>query len=99
MRISDWSSDVCSSDLLSVGVGLGETLRHDERHVRTDLADRIDDEAIGILQLDLEALVVDRCDGFDGLEQLLAHPVALAPALERREIGRASCRASVCQYV
>src|SRR3546814_2924951 len=50
MRISDWSSDVCSSDLVLCGTaGLGEGApesfrlqRHPQRHVRHQLRDRLD---------------------------------------------------------
>src|SRR3546814_13972797 len=37
MRISDWSSDVCSSDLRPLGVednGMGNVLRHDAERLR-----------------------------------------------------------------
>src|SRR3546814_5401328 len=61
VRISDWSSDVCSSDLDGRGGRrpLGRLLRGDDR---------------------------------DGRAGLGAPPV-------RRQIGRASCRERVCQYV
>src|SRR3546814_2838677 len=80
MRISDWSSDVCSSDLDRDRVGTGR-------------------------QRLLGALVVDP------LPDALFHPhpgTAGATAERGRlaarhfavlEIGRASCRERVCQYV
>src|SRR3546814_8479595 len=65
MRISDWSSDVCSSDLHRFGVHpkdvrlegrvddatpLGHLLTEEGKHVAIDLADcRIPDEAVGAL--------------------------------------------------
>src|SRR3546814_3322676 len=56
MRISDWSSDVCSSDLQALQVALG-------RHQRAGRpGDRLDDAAgdgIGAVQID-EALQVFR---------------------------------------
>src|SRR3546814_2490951 len=77
MRISDWSSDVCSSDLLAALVGLclaalaiGATML--TGNLMFDAAGTI---AIGTL------LIV----------------VAVLVAIE--EIGRASGRARVCQYV
>src|SRR3546814_16508858 len=82
MRISDWSSDVCSSDLPRparpsrsaslIGVAapaMRERARHGGDHV-----ERGEDDA------DADRLV--------------------GPALRARDqIGRASCRESVCQYV
>src|SRR3546814_1565564 len=80
MRISDWSSDVCSSDLpLAVG----------QRLVTTD----------GVMR---------RWDGFvtrgDGATAVMSSRatsgrVTPSTAMPIGEIGRASCRESVCQYV
>src|SRR3546814_6377530 len=68
MRISDWSSDVCSSDLPDQRGGMGEV------HAPLDAGDGCGrprgDRAVGIGDLG----------------------VAI-------EIGRASCRERVCQYV
>src|SRR3546814_7844968 len=67
MRISDWSSDVCSSDLART-VGEPELVARDMRH-------RPGGVAIGA-------------------------EVGAAGGVDRREqIGRASCRERVCQYV
>src|SRR3546814_3182340 len=77
MRISDWSSDVCSSDL-----------RLDQRGFFP--RSYLDSGFIGI-------------DGDAIDERHEAHFLAardqLARHLERDEIGRASCRERVCQYV
>src|SRR3546814_4364995 len=74
MRISDWSSDVCSSDLLA-----------------TDF---------------WEIFIVDpmhRPVGTCQLSWILRAPrsVAISDAMKREQtqIGRASCRERVCQYV
>src|SRR3546814_9930783 len=70
MRISDWSSDVCSSDLVSGGataIDCSDTL------LRTDSEGM---ELVGI-----------------GLNNIIA------VAMNDAEIGRASCRERVCQYV
>src|SRR3546814_15174953 len=48
MRISDWSSDVCSSDLLRIGVG--------ERPHHADAVQRAGQEIEEILASDLDAL-------------------------------------------
>src|SRR3546814_8628977 len=80
MRISDWSSDVCSSDLVFEN-----------------------------LELVLEcqpALISSKIWNIDRLSpngeiRIRDRTVPLAGALlsEHNEIGRASCRARVCQYV
>src|SRR3546814_8298071 len=62
MRISDWSSDVCSSDLADAALGREGVARRHEHH----------------------RMGLDQRDGLDaGMVQ----------------IGRASCRERVCQYV
>src|SRR3546814_10500968 len=78
MRISDWSSDVCSSDLIGVtdaeaeGVGVVLVAQCGAKQVGLEVA------------ADLVA----------GIERGVgAQPEA------REQIGRASCRERVCQYV
>src|SRR3546814_5646607 len=80
MRISDWSSDVCSSDL--------PLRRHEEfpsGFKRPDARREHADEGV------LDAIQPER------------RPDDICPTTEpllpEREIGRASCRARVCQYV
>src|SRR3546814_5927407 len=68
MRISDWSSDVCSSDLQRDMV---EPQRRKQRGKRRAL----------------------------GGQQRQRHIVVAAALRGGREIGRASCRERVCQYV
>src|SRR3546814_16259928 len=70
MRISDWSSDVCSSDLL--GKRLGEHIVH--------FAESLAERTRGIADLG------------NGI-------AAILEAAAGREIGRASCRERVSQYV
>src|SRR3546814_2657257 len=89
MRISDWSSDVCS-DLPAVEGGIVEI---------------VGDEA------DVEVQVEQRTDlGVDAEERAGSHRIAVvarrvvlievAPPHEGlHQIGRASCRERVCQYV
>src|SRR3546814_2144519 len=85
MRISDWSSDVCSSDLAPL----------------VDVAGRLMGPA-GALALGLGVVF---SVGGGSLTSLLTAP-RLTFALSRDgslpawfEIGRASCRERVCQYV
>src|SRR3546814_17885908 len=112
MRISDWSSDVCSSDLLGddlldVHAALAEQLAIEE-HARHR-------QHFALFDLVLEQRAVDR-DVFDiRVEnrhqiQRLEHVRAVLAAqreigietigpLQALEIGRASCRARVGQSV
>src|SRR3546814_8895803 len=79
LRISDWSSDVCSSDLL----------------VRVDEAVARDGESGSGVRRCLGEL---RCAQVDAERR---QEIALAdrPMGGAAEIGRASCRERVCQYV
>src|SRR3546814_5159167 len=83
MRISDWSSDVCSSDLLA--------LRYNALVKQESLARFAQSLGLGdFIQLSRS----ERDSGGAG------KPAILADACEAVvEIGRASCRARVCQYV
>src|SRR3546814_9211284 len=87
MRISDWSSDVCSSDLADEDEGA------DRHQQRGDAArDRVDPREVAPLvgqrQEIIVAVVDDRGSGDVG-----------PGGQRRRQIGRASCRERVCQYV
>src|SRR3546814_11659686 len=107
MRISDWSSDVCSSDLLrrddpiEGGVGKRELQRvavdggGQRPGCRPSLAARWHggEEPGDVLQL--SGGVVERNDARAAAERL--EGVATGACSE--EIGRASCRVRVCQSV
>src|SRR3546814_17654883 len=106
MRISDWSSDVCSSDLVPVR----------SPHVRLTLApDGIDILALGVYRRSPQESAESR-SGFDqtaGQYAEAIHPYASAPtsglsgslysrfeaSASSAKLGSASCRARVCQYV
>src|SRR3546814_17949212 len=83
MRISDWSSDVCSSDLLRIGEGVGH--RIDRRP-----GDRVRDQHL----VQFVKRMLGRPGGDERIQgrMVLGSPIAC-------QIGRASCRARVCQYV
>src|SRR3546814_5184927 len=99
MRISDWSSDVCSSDLRMM-VGLMDALG-------VERADFVCNSWGGTIALCLAAHYPDRVRSLviTGSMPVFYGPLAPLPAEGRRgrntrdEIGRASCRERVCQYV
>src|SRR3546814_12304552 len=108
MRISDWSPDVCSSDLLeradagivglqpvvaevAVLLVLHHQLLVDDGGDGGGQAVQHQSRRIGLVGLDDQRRVVDRLD--------LVAPVVGGEADMRQEIGRASCRERVCQYV
>src|SRR3546814_9410745 len=81
MRISDWSSDVCSSDLRTLSAGFN-----------CWYAGPVGDSPVGgpgcrvRLPQKQEAKMSD-------------HALESSPSPGRDQIGRASCRERVCQYV
>src|SRR3546814_2717116 len=80
MRISDWRSDVCSSDLLAA---LAASIKEKGKHMgRKETEKAIADSRAG------------RVTRVGSVGELLAELNADDP-----EIGRASCRERVCQYV
>src|SRR3546814_14515057 len=92
MRISDWSSDVCSSDLERgrIGGGEGDPITAGEAEVARFEADL----ALPVADRDLQGVgtVDETVQGQEpALEQVRIRPPA--------EIGRASCRERVCQSV
>src|SRR3546814_8507345 len=104
MRSSDWSSDVCSSDLLGKdGFGLC---------VEALVADLLAADAAAVEPQRLAgeagqegAVVADRDEGAGEARQPVFEPVdrgkieVVGRFVEQQQIGRASCRERVCQYV
>src|SRR3546814_9754223 len=86
MRISDWSSDVCSSDL---GTEDGEgTLLEQIRAIAPELPIAVTLD----LHCNLTPKMVGNCTALIGYKTY--------PHVDMDvEIGRASCRERVCQYV
>src|SRR3546814_4985152 len=99
MRISDWSSDVCSSDLPEEVALLPAPQR---RLLLGDLAAPPDagDRALDQLETGLRPQLLDVGQALDqvgvGLQDVADLP---AGAEQQGQIGRASCRERVCQYV
>src|SRR3546814_10459444 len=84
MRISDWSSDVCSSDLnwtfgSAVGANDPNNDGANQFSVSIDGSPAVSSEVTLDKNVTIDSLVVDENDSL--------------------EIGRASCRERVCQYV
>src|SRR3546814_14466560 len=107
MRISDWSSDVCSSDLAERA--LEQARRPDRRHQRRVAAEAATVDADAIL---VRVALFDRpfrgvddvvLDAFGpllvaGIPEGLA-VAARAVVIHLEQIGSASCRERVCQTV
>src|SRR3546814_19937823 len=96
MRISDWSSDVCSSDLLQrTLVGAGDDAA--AAAVVEQCVDGYLQHALFVAHDDVRRAQLDQ-----PLETIVAVDDAAQEVVEvrgREEIGRASCRERVCQYV
>src|SRR3546814_5898971 len=91
MRISDWSSDVCSSDLVSVvDIATAGALGGDAQLDRTQRATRRTAERIGG-STRFTLAFGRKEDGIPVVVHTRLHIVL--------EIGRASCRERVCTYV
>src|SRR3546814_2322220 len=88
MRISDWSSDVCSSDLARpFGAELRDRRLQLVAHCVLDAHVDREPQLLAPARAVLEVLVKELLDARD------------AVAVDVGEIGRASCRERVCQYV
>src|SRR3546814_2663860 len=99
MRISDWSSDVCSSDLLRFGLTRFRRLPDPfefvlDRLLASGVLARFLFEALALLfQIGRIIALVDEIAAAIEFEDPI-HDI-----VEEIEIGRASCRERVCQYV
>src|SRR3546814_3115562 len=86
MRISDWSSDVCSSDLALKLANAWESGGTETESRRSGQEVMSQEDATKLVDL-LEAPVVQTPES------------AKQAGLKVKQIGRASCRERVCQYV
>src|SRR3546814_16812840 len=97
MRISDWSSDVCSSDLLVLAA----------RGWYRDAGIRFTPEELALRSLHFDGLsaasarrLIDQGHWISARRgEVLIRENQAAPSLFYLEIGRASCRERVCKYV
>src|SRR3546814_7669769 len=102
MRISDWSSDVCSSDLTSKIALIGNYLPR-----KCGIATFTTDTRNGLIER-FPAVDVD-VYAMEDLGERRDYPPEVAGVIRQNEIsdyfaaaqqiGRASCRERVCQYV
>src|SRR3546814_9058891 len=105
MRISDWSSDVCSSDLV-----LNSEPRRDTLTFQVDLwsaKGRLPYDLLEVAsrQKDIQyssrtRAVTNQALQMQKMRQALQRLMTEVPEAARgHQIGRASCRERVCQYV
>src|SRR3546814_7090616 len=103
MRISDWSSDVCSSDLTALrfmgrahdvkeGLAALKTAQNAFKRVSFDLIYARPEQSEAGWQAELEHALSS------GTSHLSLYQLTIEPGT-RFEIGSASCRERVCQYV
>src|SRR3546814_11890967 len=104
MRISDWSSDVCSSDLVGPasnrggsagGKKSGGSSSAKRAKTQVDEAAKAADE----LKRNLDSILASPDPKAAQMQSLLEKGRDLDSALASPQIGRASCRERVCQYV
>src|SRR3546814_16623230 len=99
MRISDWSSDVCSSDLVLMEADVEVDGDLQERNCTIIFRRRGKKVAVALIHRDLEGLHAE-LEFERSADRHGDRPGPGAPALlSAGETGSASCRASVCQYV
>src|SRR3546814_1943127 len=96
MRISDWSSDVCSSDLFQA-VEVKDPLR--TKQLRVGLTQLGEEGAIQVFRPEVAggSLLLGAVGQLQF--EVVAHRLKTEYGVEARQLGRASCRERVCQYV
>src|SRR3546814_14876109 len=115
MRISDWSSDVCSSDLLLVGEASAERIKKQIGSAAPpedgnglsmeikgrDLMNGVPKELVINQRQIAESLAEPVGAIVEAVKVALEHtaPELAADIVDKGKIGRASCRERVCQYV
>src|SRR3546814_12684883 len=115
MRISDWSSDVCSSDLISSSAEVaqvGTISANGDREIGDFLAramEKVGNE--GVITVEEAKGLHTELDVVEGMQfdrgylspYFVTNAAKMRVALENPyilvQIGRASCRERVCQYV
>src|SRR3546814_15776757 len=106
MRISDWSSDVCSSDLVPHHPAGGAV----EKHHRIGAKIQMKMQQLQMLKQRADVTMDDGLGQASGagrehhpkrmiVGNMLVAEVLARHLVVRQQIGRASCRERVCQYV
>src|SRR3546814_19573349 len=99
MRISDWSSDVCSSDLAARGIKycwqIGRQMRTHRHRPNTRPAPAMRD-AEGLVQIQVRNVRSELAWLSKAHHGVHVGPVQVN--LATGKLGRASCRERVCQY-
>src|SRR3546814_7472808 len=99
MRISDWSSDVCSSDLVNgcriKGCRSGKTALGQDRAGLAAIEGDLCLQSVKAVKLLFRPDEVDQAHA----QGLAVDIVGEVEEVDLQEIGRASCRERVCQYV
>src|SRR3546814_10019518 len=97
MRISDWSSDVCSSDLDTQNTKVEFPILADEDRKVSTLYDMIHPNASTTATVRSVFII----DPAKKVRLTLTYPASTGRNFNEilREIGRASCRERECQYV
>src|SRR3546814_9633409 len=100
MRISDWSSDVCSSDLADLA-GIGEIAAQHPELAVVHIGLEIPDVGAERAEVESDAPVPEL--GFDPrlimIDRFGLHRCGGEDRVAVGELGSASCREKVCQYV
>src|SRR3546814_10973895 len=105
MRISDWSSDVCSSDLAESEFFRAKAFKNGNLHIwfkRDDLVIEVNKLLAEYYGASLgDASPETKARGNSRPNTSLARNFGFFPTPDEvaDEIGRASCRERVCQYV
>src|SRR3546814_17182907 len=103
MRISDWSSDVCSSDLPTREALAAEDRKNFEAMRRQVMAEIASNAKLAKLAKHIhfvrtrDGMRIDLIDDAD-YSMFALGTTALEPEADE-QIGRASCRERVCKYV
>src|SRR3546814_18520039 len=104
MRISDWSSDVCSSDLIkalinesNTQVKTGAELVGRTGSALTEIVTAI--KKVSDIVAEIAAASREQATGLDQVNSAVGNMDEMTQRTGALEIGRASCRKSVCQCV